>query len=212
LRAAAERVIVSEEDLLGACMSWVAVHGRDSQAVLDELGWRRTGEHEEFPESPTTCATLRPGWFSIAMLNRADAYDGTLDLARLSKGAELVACFVEEHVMFSAAALWRDGSKIWSIEHDAQQGVRHLVVSGQLPAEIEVIIEEAKSSQDAEDKGNAGVDFIFDIPVDAAQRLTGFRYDRSDVDGIALTFDVLAEAPATRRAGWLKSMFGRRAD
>jgi hypothetical protein len=192
-------------------MSWVAVHGKDPQVVLDELGWQRTGQHEEFPESPTTCTVLRPGWFSITMLSRADAYDGTLDLARLSKGAEVVACFVEEHVMFSGVALWRDGSKIWSVEHDAQEGIHHLTVVGALPPEMSPIIEEAKSSQNAEDQGDAEVDFIFDIPVDIAQRIAGFRYDRSDVDGVELTFDVLTAVPRAPRTGWLKSIFGGRA-
>ena len=193
---------------MGFCVSWVAVHGKDPQVVLDELGWRRTGQQEEFPESPTTCATLRPGWFSIIMVGRADAYDGSLDFARLSKGAEVVACFVEEHVMFSAAVLWRDGSKIWSVEHDAQQGILHLDVFGQLPPEMALIIEEAKSSQDAEDAGGADTDFTFDIPVDISQRITGLRYDRSDIDGVELTFDVLAKVPRARRGGWLRSVFG----
>ncbi len=144
------------------------------------------------------------------MVNREDAYDGTLALAALSKGAEVVACFVEEHVMFSGAAFWRDGSKIGSVEHDAQQGIHHLVVSGALPPEASAIVEKARSSQDAEDKGASEVDFIFDVPVDISQRITGFRYDRIDVDGVELSFDVLAEVPDPRRAGWLKSLFGRR--
>jgi hypothetical protein len=151
---------------------------------------------------------LRPGWFAIMMLGREDATDGKVDLAQLSKGAEVLASFVEEHVMVSVAALWREGSKIWSVEHDAQEGPRHLVVSGELPAEMAAIIDEAKSSQDAEDKGDAEVDFIFDAPVDIAQRLTGFRYDRDDVDGVEPTFDVLAEVPRPRRGGWLRSIFG----
>ena len=78
------------------------------------------------------------------MVGRADAYDGTVDFARLWQGDEVVACFVEEHVMFSAAVLWRDGSKLWSAEHDAQEGIRHLDVVGQLPPEMSLIIEEAK--------------------------------------------------------------------
>ena len=193
-------------------MSWVAVHGKDPRVVLDELGWRRTGEHEEIPESPTTCAPLRAGWFALIMVDRTDAYDGTVDLARLSKGAELVAGFVEEHVMFSGAVVWRDGSKAWSVEHDGQEGIGHLTVLGSPPPELSGIIEAARSSQQAEDEADAEVDFMFDVPVDIAQRIAGFRYDRSDADGVELQFEVLAEVPRARRAGWLKSIFGGRAD
>lgn len=194
---------------MGFCISWVAIRGKEPEVVLSELGWRRTGEREEFPESRTTCTTLGSGWFMIAMMNRADAYDGTIALATLSKGAELVASFVEEHVMFSGSVFWRDGTKIWSAEHDAQEGIRHLAVFGELPPEMSVIMDEGKSSQDAEDKGDAEVDFIFDIPVDMSQRLTGFRYDRNQVDGVELTFEVLAEVPVVRPGGWLKSLFRR---
>src|SRR6185436_16325008 len=121
---------------MGVNFSWVAVHGREPQAVLDELGWRRTGGHEAFPESPTTCVTLRPGWFAIVMRRRADAYDGRIDLERLSRGADVVAGFVEEHVMCSAAALWRDGVRIWSMEHDAQEGIRFFFKCGEVHREM----------------------------------------------------------------------------
>jgi hypothetical protein len=194
---------------MGICMSWVAIRDKDPQAVLDAIGWRRTGAREEGPESPTTCAALGSGWFLIAMMNRADAYDGTLALDQLSQGADLVAGFVEEHVMFSGAVLWRDGAKIWSVEHDAQRATRDLVVAGQPPAELSVLIEEARSSQDAEDQGDAECDFFFDVPVGIAERITGFRHDRSDADGVDLTFDVLTNVSGPRRAGWLRSLFGR---
>jgi hypothetical protein len=193
---------------MGASISWVAIHGRDQQSVLDELGWRRTGAYEEFPESATTCTMLKPGWFLIAMLQRADAYDGSIDLRRLSTGADLVACFVEEHVMFSGAASWRDGSRIWSVEHDGQkEGFRDLVVTGDLPGEMFGIIDKAKASQDAEGS-TAEVDFFFDIPVDIARQITGFRYDRADVDGVPLKFEVLHPVERARRSGLLKSIFG----
>jgi hypothetical protein len=142
------------------------------------------------------------------MVSRADAYDGRVDLGSLSRGAEVVACFVEEHVMFSAAAFWRDGLRVWSVEHDAQEGIRHLVVAGELPAEMSAIIKESEAAQDAEDECDSEVDYIFEIPVDIAQRITDFRYDRDDVDGIELKFDVLDHVPGQRRAGWFKSIFG----
>ena len=92
---------------MGVALSWLAVRGKSPESVLTELGLRATGEQEEFPRSPATCSLLPAAWFAVIIRGRADAHDGTLDLARLSKGAEVVACFVEEHVMFSSVSMDR---------------------------------------------------------------------------------------------------------
>jgi hypothetical protein len=39
-------------------------------------------------------------------------------------------------VMFSGAAFFRDGSRLWSMDHDGQEGISHLVIAGDLPAEM----------------------------------------------------------------------------
>jgi hypothetical protein len=192
---------------MGICLSWVAVRGKAADGVLAELGWRRTGRQEEWLESDTTCADLGPGWFGVMMRNREDAYDGTVDLGRLSKGGEVVACFVEEHVMFSGAVAWRDGAELWSIRHDAQEGTRHLITGGRLPPEAADIVDKARGAQDAEDAADTEVDFIFEVPVDVAQLVTGFRHD---VDGVPLRFEVLEQVTPRRRAGWVRSIFGGR--
>jgi hypothetical protein len=66
-----------------------------------------------------------------------------------------------------------------------------------------------QTAQGSENADDPEVDYFFDIPVDAAQRITGSRYDRGDVDGVELKFDVLERLP--RRGGWLKSILGRSA-
>ena len=60
--------------------------------------------------------------------------------------------------------------------------IRHLDLEN-LPSEMTDIVEKATGSQNAEDGGDAAMDFIFDVPIDVAYRLTGFRHDRADVDG-----------------------------
>jgi hypothetical protein len=54
-------------------------------------------------------------------------------VARLSVSGELVVCSVEEHAMCSAAFGWRDGKRIWSIEHVSEEGRDHRETSGTLP-------------------------------------------------------------------------------
>lgn len=55
---------------------------------------------------------------------------------------------------------------------------------------FEAIQHRLKEEQKLEDEDRAEVDFIFDIPVELAAELTGFRYDQTDE--IINTFSVLA--------------------
>src|SRR5262245_54148000 len=111
---------------MGFALSWLAIRGKSPERVLDELGLRTTGAQEEFPESPLACARLPNGWFVIVMQGSADAHAGAIDLGRLSKAGEIVSCFVEEHVMCSSSAGWKDGHRLWSVTHESERGPRHL--------------------------------------------------------------------------------------
>jgi hypothetical protein len=49
---------------MGFSVSWLAVRGKPSTAVLSELGLRGTGEYEEVPDSPHFWgANLPDGWY-----------------------------------------------------------------------------------------------------------------------------------------------------
>lgn len=196
---------------MGFALSWLGVRGKSRESVLEELAFRLTGEQEDIPESPAVCAQVNTGWFVLVLNNSMDAFDDTLDIASLSKGAEVVTCMVEEHVMMSGYASWKDGTRTAIVIHDGgQQGVRHLEVEN-LPAELADIVEKAMAAQDEEDRGKADTDFIFDIPIDAAQRRTGFRHDRADLDGVVSGYDILERLPrnAAHGGGWLRGIFGR---
>jgi hypothetical protein len=159
--------------------------------------------------SPRQCAHLANGWFVIVMNRTVDAFDRTIDPARLSRGAEVVTCTLEEHVMVSGFARWKDGERLVTVDHDAQQSIRHLDVAGSVSPEMSEIIAEAISSQDREDQGEAEVDFICDIPIDIAYRLTGYRHDRAEVDGIVQRYEVLEKLPRPQpRSSW-RSLFGK---
>jgi len=194
---------------VGVALSWLAVRGKSPESVLTELGFRATGEQEEFPRSPATCSQLPAAWFAVIIRGRADAHDGTLDLARLSKSAEAVTCFVEEHVMFSSASTWIDGQRAWCVTHESERGPRHLAVVGDAPSHLKEVIERRTAEQDGETE--AEVDFFFEVPVDLAERATGYRYDQARIDGVALKFDVLERLPNVRpgAGSWFKSILGR---
>ena len=163
---------------MGFSISWVAVRGKPVSTLWEELGVRPTGERDEFPDFPIAGAELPGDWYLIF----ADHFDSPFleeaALERLSSGGEVVTCAVEEHVMFSEAARWQDGRQIWSIRHDAQEGIKHLEANGELPPTFLSIRNRLTSEQEAAGGERAGVDYIFDIPVELAEALTGFRHDK----------------------------------
>src|SRR5206468_2866798 len=93
--------------------------------------------------------------------------------ARLSKGASLVACHANETVMYSNACAWANGVELWSVFHDAQQGIKHFETTGTLPPEMRPIRDRLFARQEVDD----GADFIFDIPIELFAVLGGIRYD-----------------------------------
>ena len=111
-------------------------------------------------------------------------------LREVSKDCELVAAGAEEHVMASFSEGWRDGDWIWAATHDAEKGVEHLETEGSLPAEFERVRRERFEEQAVAGGAEADVDYVFDIPLDVAQLVTGFSYTESEPDE---GFAVLAE-------------------
>ena len=85
--------------------------------------------------------------------------------------------------MYSAVHGAEDGIELWSVIHDAQQSLHHLSVSGDPPEEFLAIKGRLFGEQEKEDAGSAEVDFVFDIPIELAASITGFRHDLWEIDG-----------------------------
>lgn len=187
---------------MGYALSWVAVRGKTLQALREEVGLQQTPEREELPESPLVGASLNGGW-SLLLANRDHRFCDEKLLASLSGGCEAVACFVEEHVMVSRASGWKDGKRVWAAEHEGEKGLDHLSTAGALPegfagirSEIEVYRREEGSC----------ADHLFEVPVEVAARLTGFRHDEDPPTSESKPFEVLVEAP--RRRSFFSKLFG----
>jgi hypothetical protein len=196
---------------MGYSLSWLAVKGKSPQAVREELGFRATGQREEVPESDLSAAEMPTGWYLIVS-NRSEQVISDSEMQRLSSsGCELVTCFVEEHVMFSAATGWKEGRKCWSVSHDAGRGMEHLAFEGELPPAFASIRDELIAKR--REKGSVSCDYIFDIPVATAQSLTGYWHDR-DVPGLdGEPFEVLERplaqsSPPERKPSFWKRLFG----
>jgi hypothetical protein len=191
---------------MGYSLSWLAVKGKSPQVVRDELGFHPTGAREEIPESDLSAAEMPNGWYLIVANHSGEQVASDAMMQKLSSsGGELVTCFVEEHVMASKATGWKDGQMKWSVTHDCQKSRQHLDVQGEPPAEFAAIRDRLL----AKDKPGQ-VDYIFNIPVEIAQSVAGYRHDR-DVPGLTGdVFEVLAGTVERTSAEPKKSSFFKR--
>lgn len=185
---------------MGASLSWYAVRGKTPEAVLQDFGLKNVGK--EHPESPL-CGGLMPnGWYLVIQERHEFTSD---EVRRLSISCEVVACFVEEHVMVSRAAQWKNGAQIWSVTHDAQKSGEHLDVQGDPPLNFAAIRGRLTKQQQEEsgrrDDPHGSVDFIFNIPVALAREITGYSHE----DTPEVTFDNFVKLKTT----FIQRMFGR---
>jgi hypothetical protein len=180
---------------LGYSLSWFAVRGEDPEVVLAKLGLALTGEREDVPEAPLTSVRLKTHWF-VVIVNEFDSKLIGRATIQVSKTAELLTCHVEEHVMQSGCSYWKEGRKVWSVEHDAQIDQTHLTISGNLPTELGAIRQKLVNEP--------GVDRIFDVPVEIAKLVTGFRHDEDITNGEAFPFEILKKSDV--ETSWLQQL------
>ena len=185
--------VIRTGGFMGFAISWLAVSGKAPEQVLKELRLNRTGENEEIPESPISAAQLPNNWF-LVFINEFDSpIVSANSLASLSTNCKVVSCQIEEHVMFSSATLYSNGTESWRVAHDAQEGMFNLSSSGQLPSEFAGIYTSLKNKQEEAGGAEANVNYIHDVPVTLAQVVTSFRHDE-DIPGLEpVPFEVLGQ-------------------
>lgn len=186
---------------MGHSLSWLAFKGSTVEAGLESLGLSKTGSVGEWGHKSVTGHSMPGGW-SLVIAPRCDhPVVSDSRLAVLSKAAEVIACRVEEHVMFSSAESWERGEKVWFVEHDAQRSRRHLKSEGPLPAAYGIALKQAQEQQDAEDLGPNEVDFYFEVPLQTAHEIVGFKHDEENLVLDDKQFEVYAFSPKPLGAG-----------
>lgn len=158
---------------MGFRVQLIAVRGKAPAVVQREFGVSPTGEHEEIADAPVVGATLPNGAYLLYVNDPDRIVPNDAVYAKLSKGASLIACYANETVMNSFACAWANGAELWSVFHDAQQGIDHLETTGALPPEFGPL----RDRFVAEQQGADGVDFVFEIPIELFAALGGVRYD-----------------------------------
>ena len=177
---------------MGFAISWCAVREEGADQFLQELGLTPTGETEELPESLISTGKLDTGWRVLWYNKYGCPFLGPKDLAALSLGNEVLLCLVEEHVMASSSELWSQGMRKWSLSHEGENGPRGLSVTGDVPESLAAIRKEMEDIQHAEGGDDAGVDYIFEIPLKVAQSLVGFKHDEDPVHLVGGEFAVMS--------------------
>src|SRR3954467_736534 len=185
---------------MGFSLGWLATRNIDPQILYEALQLRPTTMRKPALSSAAMAGALPSGWH-LLLMNRTERLMTDAFLADVSKGGEAVGCFVEEHVMYSAAVGWRAGAKVWSVGHDSEKGTMHLDVAGDVPDAFSAVRMRCETAQRLEDAGEPEVDHFFDIPVDLAEAVTGFRHDAAHV---GLDLEVLEAASGA----WWRRLLG----
>mgnify|MGYP006951085973 CR=1 FL=1 len=172
---------------MGFSVSWLAIPIVQKDRALSTLGLVETSAREFLPESPFVACALPTGWYVLCFDEPSPAALKPESLRLLSRDCPVIACQIEEHAMVSTAACWVSGKEHWFVVHDAEDGLTNLDVMGSPPAALDEIHRRKLLLQE----GRADVDHLFDVPLDLAQSLVGFRHDAGFDDSDDEMFCVL---------------------
>lgn len=184
---------------MGFSLSWLAVHEAGADEVCDSLGLQRKGGTYRVPDFKFSGAALPGGWYLVIGDRSGCGFIAHSDLKALSEQRDVIVCEVEEHVMYASAALWRGGACLWKVVHESDQGIYHLAVEGEPPAAFEAVRDEYVAQQDAEGGEDAGVDFIFEVPLRLARDIAGYKHDEVEVCGTEPSFEELSVRKGVKR-------------
>jgi hypothetical protein len=184
---------------MGYTLSLLALKCPDPDAALSDLKIERTGELCVYPRAPLSGYTLPGGWYLVVGNRAAHRLLEPRVLELISRKYPVIACSIEEHVMFSSAEQWLAGSVVWRAVHEGENGPRNLETSGTLPASFQSIADAHVAAQEADGGDEAEVDHYFRIPLEIARSIIGFKHDE-EIPGLNYSgFDLLKDLDPARR-------------
>ncbi len=175
---------------MGLAMSWMAVEGLAPAEVYDRLKLVPTGKVGFHLDSNVAATELPQGWVLVTFRGLLNPSALGQMLEWLPDNHRIIVCHIEEHVNFSAAAAWKNGTQLWSVEHEGDTEVLTLAVTGDPPEPYGALASEARQGQQVDPE----VDHLFDVPLQLAGSITGHT-TRSPIND----FDLLAWQQPTRR-------------
>ena len=190
---------------MGFSLSWLAVRGKDSAAVRSELGVMGPADTSPSRTRPCLQPTSRPaGTLSSGIGVISPRPSPWQNCPRAGKSSR-----VSSKNMSCTAARATGGTVggCGPSRHDLQRGAGHLETEGTLPP----VFAPVRDRLSAERAGKQDrVDYIFDVPVEVAKALTGFRHDE-DIPGMSdEAYEILEKRGREKRwwEAWRKSAPG----
>jgi hypothetical protein len=162
-------------------LSWLAFQGKSRGDVLAALHLFDTGTAAQ-PDSEIVSATLAGDWTVVRFQQFGHPYAEDSSVAHFSKGCSVLACHVEESLLFSAAQFYRRGRMVWSVFHAGEDALSTIEVEGAPPEALNGIVEAQKAKQAAIPTGPMRVDFLFEVPLELARQVCGFRQDAGEAE------------------------------
>jgi hypothetical protein len=185
---------------MGYSISLLALQCADPGAALSHLKVERTGEFCEYADAPLSGYALPSGWYLVVdSRRRADSLLHPDVLGVLSRKCPVIACAIEEHVMYTSAEQWDRGSMVWRALHVGENGPIHLETEGTVPPSFQAICATHVADQQAEGGAEADVDHYFDIPLMVAKEIIGFKHDEESPGVDYARFDLLRELSEAAR-------------
>ncbi|SFC77540.1 hypothetical protein SAMN05444415_10530 [Salipiger profundus] len=159
----------------------------------------------EMPDSEWWIAKLKKnGWTILWSEDEGFGERAVEKTAALSRQHATYICEVNETVMWSSAAYWKDGRQVWKVTHAGDgEDILDLSETGTLPDGYLSLKQRHTLAQKTDGEG---VDHIFEIPLDLAALDFGFRHEDHLEPSDVVSFLTIA---APHRKSLLSRILGR---
>ncbi len=176
---------------MGLNLCWIGVQGGRKATVLKQLGFEEVGETGDPLNVDYACAETPSGWLIFVAADRFFQIDEPM--SEVSSSALTLGCEMYETASVSKVRAVQAGRQLWAVVHDPAETPDDVSVEGDPPPQFEEMRRRLQASQ--MEPGGESCDYLFDLPLELAASLCGYRPDQSS----ALTWSVLGKKAATRR-------------
>lgn len=153
---------------MGLTASWIAIKGVDKEDLFDRLSLEEIGETTDEFSKDFAFAETSEGW-SILLLGKWPP-DINEIVAQAAPCGSALAGLMVENVTYSEVRGYSDGQLSWSVSRYADKG--GTIVHGDPPEPFLDIRQRLEAEQAA--SGRDDVDYLFDLPLDLAESLSGY--------------------------------------
>lgn len=180
---------------MGYRVSWIARAGTSTAELLKVSRRKLTGERHEFPDVGFYLLEL-PGADSnpwvVLIADGSDNFaelDATLAQSLSVGGHETLFFWCSDTVMATEMMCFKNGANAWSIQYDCEDETQRPKLTGDVPPIVHEILKNLRAQQE----GNDGVDYIYDLTAVVGRSLVGFRHDADAATDDPEPFQVLED-------------------